>query len=93
VLDELPVAVLGIDVEGVVAYANRAAERTLACRGGLLGRLAVDALAAPDLHDPNTVEVELEGQHFQLLCGELATGGTQRGKLVVLLPRTTTEGA
>lgn len=93
VLDELPVAVLGVDVEGVVAYANRAAERTLACCGGLLGRLAVDALAAPDLHDPNTVEIELEGQRFQVLCGELATGGTQRGKLVVLLPRPTTEGA
>lgn len=94
ILDDLPAVVLGIDPDGVVAYANRAAERLLACRDGLLGRLAVDVLpwlaAAPPgrLGGDSTLsdrqEIELTGQRFQVQYGELVTGGGPRGQLLVL---------
>jgi diguanylate cyclase (GGDEF)-like protein/PAS domain S-box-containing protein len=50
VLDELPVGVLGIDPEGLVAYTNRAAEQSLPAGDLLLGRPAHEVLPAAWLH-------------------------------------------
>lgn len=87
VLDDLPAAVLGIDPDGIVAYANRAAERALAPNDGLLGRPAAEVLPSAQVGAADANEVELNGQRFQALYGELPGDGNAQGRLVVLFPQ------
>jgi len=71
-LDDLPVAVLGVDPDGIVAYANRAAPP------GLLG-----SQTGPERADHR---IELAGRHYPVLAAEMSHAGTPRGRLLVLLP-------
>ena len=91
VLDDLPVGVLGVDPEGLVAYANLAAERTLCSSGSLLGRPAREALpeawlTPADLHARSCQPVDSPIARFQVLSSEFGRGGNARGQLLILLP-------
>jgi len=86
-LDDLPAAVLGIDPDGVVAYANSAAERAFAAGDGLMGRLVGDALPDAGWQIPGLQPMEFKGRHYQMLAGEMTHTGTARGTLLVLLPQ------
>jgi PAS domain-containing protein len=90
-LDELPLALLGIDPDGLVAYANRHAEHLLGASGSPLGQSFIDTLPAPrdaSLADPNRPGtcVELAGARFRILSKPLAEMGQARGQLLVLMP-------
>jgi diguanylate cyclase (GGDEF)-like protein/PAS domain S-box-containing protein len=78
-LDEMPAAVLGIDPDGMVVFANQEAERSIGCEGSLLGCPADPALAAP-----HGAIIELEGQRFRLFSRQLTEHGL--GRLLVLVP-------
>jgi FixJ family two-component response regulator len=90
-LDEMPLALLGIDPDGLVAYANRHAEQLLGARGSPLGQSFIATLPAAhngnpaDPHPPGSC-VEVDGAHFWILSRPLADRGQARGKLLVLLP-------
>jgi diguanylate cyclase (GGDEF)-like protein/PAS domain S-box-containing protein len=71
-LDDLPVAVLGVDPDGIIAYANRAAPP------GLLG-----SLAGPERAHHH---IELLGRKYPVLSAEITHAGSPRGRLLVLLP-------
>jgi PAS domain S-box-containing protein/diguanylate cyclase (GGDEF)-like protein len=91
VLDDLPVGVLGVDPEGMVAYANLAAERTLCSSGSLLGRPALEALpeawlTPADLHTRPCPPVDTDITRFQVLSSEFGRGDNARGQLLILLP-------
>lgn len=93
VLDELPVAVLGIDPDGVVAYVNRAAGELLPQAQGAVGSVAGEILplllgcALPTCREP--VDLLIGGRPYQALSQ--AMSGTSddaqgRGSLVMLVP-------
>ncbi|MDO9286967.1 MAG: EAL domain-containing protein [Aquabacterium sp.] len=84
-LDDLPAAVLGVDPDGGVAYANLAAERLLGDGGGLLGLRLADVLPMADGDGSPPGVIELAGQTFQVERGELTSGGGPRGRLLVLV--------
>jgi PAS domain S-box-containing protein/diguanylate cyclase (GGDEF)-like protein len=90
-LDELPLALLGVDPDGLVAYANRHAEHLLGTSGSPLGQSFIDAL--PPLEGTDTTApyppgscVEVDGERFRILCKPLSDMGQLRGRLLVLLP-------
>ena len=94
-LDELPAAVLGIDPDGVLAYVNREAEQSVPTLSALLGCSIAEALPAAALLAASNrtrapLELEFEGQSFQLLSRSFGASAP-RGKLLILLPQPTQE--
>jgi len=89
VLESLPVPVIGVDVEGVVAFVNQQAERLVAPAGELIGNDACDVLPEALRAAPENVAtlIELGGQPYQLVWRPIANGNNERGRLLVLLPR------
>ncbi|MEY2653834.1 MAG: hypothetical protein RLZZ524_862, partial [Pseudomonadota bacterium] len=80
VLDELPVALLGVDPEGMVAYANGAAEGLLHDRGLPLGLDLSDVL--PELHgldpaDGQQRQLRLDGRSFRLIVSPVRRPGDE----------------
>jgi len=92
VLDELPVAVLGIDPDGVVAYVNRAASELLPQALGAVGSVADEIFpqllgcALPVSHEP--VDLLIGGRPYRAMSQAMAgtTDSTLgRGCLVMLV--------
>ena len=80
VLDELPVALLGVDPEGMVAYANEAAEGLLHDRGLPLGLDLADVL--PELQDlgptpGDSRALTLAGRSFRLIVSPVRRPGDE----------------
>lgn len=96
VLEQLPMAVLGIDNSGMIVIANRMAHRVSgAPDGALLGAMADSALpetlrdAIRAQPDPvgETITVEFAaGQRIEMWCHYLDESAHARGRIVVLLP-------
>ena len=92
VFDDMPVPVLGLDNDGLLAFVNREAERRLPLLSGLLGGCAAQHLPA-DLLVPMAAGAAparrpalLEGQRFDVLTQGLPGSGSLRGCLLLLLP-------
>jgi EAL domain-containing protein (putative c-di-GMP-specific phosphodiesterase class I)/FixJ family two-component response regulator len=91
-LDELPVAVLGIDPDGVMAYANRAAAALLPQAHATLGSVAEEVLPALlgcqlPAGGP-TVALQLGGRSYRAVTQRLepsAAAPLGRGRLVLLI--------
>ena len=87
ILDELPAAVLGVDPDGLVAYANERAEATFSAGEGLLGRALCAVLPGYQPHSEAVTDLQLNGRRFQVRCSEFVLGAGTRGRLLVLLPQ------
>lgn len=87
ILDELPAAVLGVDPDGLVAYANELAEAAFSGAEGLLGRALGDVLPGYGSGDEPVSDLCLNGQRFHLRCSDFVMGAGPRGRLLVLLPQ------
>jgi EAL domain-containing protein (putative c-di-GMP-specific phosphodiesterase class I)/FixJ family two-component response regulator len=91
VFDDLPLAVLGLDADGLLAFINREAERLLPALGALLGDTVAEWLP-PELwqwpagDEPPQRVVQLQGQSFKVLSRPLPASGTACGRLLLLLP-------
>jgi hypothetical protein len=91
----IPLPVLGIDDDGLVAFANTRAETVLGKGMPLLGSFADEALpqalagclAATAAGELGLVDVD--GQCFEVMCHLLGRASRSRGRLVVLVPRGT----
>jgi response regulator RpfG family c-di-GMP phosphodiesterase len=98
VLEHLPVGVLGVDDDGVIAVVNTMAHTLLGSGdselfGGdvesvLPQQLAeVCKLAAVGAHNqPHYMELETDGRMVKVYCSSLSGREDSRGKVVVLLP-------
>lgn len=87
ILDELPAAVLGVDPDGLVAYANERAEATFSAGEGLLGRALCAVLPGYQPHSEGVTDLQLNGRRFQVRCSDFVLGAGTRGRLLVLLPQ------
>ncbi len=91
ILDNIPAAVFGIDLEGMIAFANADAMQLLGVSGGLLGQYAEKALPV-EVHsvwrsaDQSYRDVYLQGQPFRVVCRSVGGDGHSRGRLLVLVP-------
>lgn len=92
VFDELPAAVLGLDADGTLGFANREAERLLPGVAALLGdRVAAllppeaTAALAPGASVACPVSV-VDGHLIRLLARELPARHGERGRLLLCLP-------
>ena len=84
-LDNLPAAVLGVDPDGLVAYANLMADSTLADAGGLLGRPLGKVLPDFDPTAAGTRAMDLAGRPHLVRGHPLGAGSASRGQLLILL--------
>ena len=90
VLDGLPTPVIGIDPDGIVAYANPMAETLLSANGGLLGQPLADALLSQGLRTGKARTLSglnFNGQRYRLLANPLEqqSGAASRGQVLVLV--------
>lgn len=93
-LDDLPLAVLGLDPEGLIAYANRAAVQLLPQVLDAIGGMADDvfpALLGQRLPEASpTVDLRIEGRAYRALTQPMdpaGAAGQERGRLVLLVPQ------
>ncbi|WP_374594188.1 EAL domain-containing protein [Aquabacterium sp.] len=88
-LDRLPVPVIGLDTEGLIVFANEAAETALmrddGSRPALIGEPACEALPPPMLGEDGQT-VLLGHNAFVLVTREITDQGSTRGRLLTLLP-------
>jgi hypothetical protein len=83
---------IGLDAEGLVAFANQDAERLLPGVLGWLGEYAADCLP-PDFQrvlavdDGQAVEVMLDGVACRCSCRPIEDEGGRRGRLVAIVPQ------
>jgi diguanylate cyclase (GGDEF)-like protein len=88
-IDALPAAVLGVDAEGSVAFANRQAEALLP-PATLLGQPLEQVLGVPlRAAGPAATAVRLDGRPYRLLCGAAPAPCSAQGRLLMLLPQAT----
>jgi len=87
ILDALPAAVLGVDPDGLVAYANERAEAMFSAAEGLLGRALCAVLPGWQPQGDAVTDLQLNGRRFQVRCCEFVLGAGPRGRLLVLLPQ------
>lgn len=91
-MQHLPLPVLGVDDEGLIAFINAAAEHVFANAGPLLGMELAFALPAIDralrpLNQGQTGSVSLNGQVYQLKWNAMGQKSRSKGKLVTLMPQ------
>jgi CheY-like chemotaxis protein len=88
VLECIPIPVLGIDVEGVVAFVNAQAERIIAPASVLIGELADEVLPAQlrNRSGGAPVNMVLDDKAYQALYRDITSDEGVRGQLLVLLP-------
>ena len=96
VFDLLPIAVIGLDGDGSLNFANREAERLLPVLGGLLGLPVAGALPAallaPMAGDAvQGLRLTLAGARFEARLQALPGNPITCGRLVLLLPCTDPE--
>jgi response regulator RpfG family c-di-GMP phosphodiesterase len=97
VLEELPVAVLGIGGDKVIAVANRAAHEMFGNGVGLVGQLASDVLPtsmhviyryASEQKTPVSCTAELEEErHVEVHCSPFLHACQAGGVILVMMPR------
>ena len=90
-LQAVPLPVIGLADDMLVAFANRAAERLFAGAGGLLGADATQVMPGLVLGlrtqaDGQGCEVELHGQRFAAYLRRMGEDGEMRGLLITLVP-------
>ena len=91
VLDHIPAAVIGVDLEGMVAFVNADAEALFGRTTALLGQDADDVLPADLRHvwraaDQSYHDVQLAGGTFRVACRSIGGENHSRGRLLVLVP-------
>jgi len=88
-LECIPVPMVGLDTEGIVAFVNSAAEQVIAPGPHLIGLPATQVLP-PDLlaavQTNAAGPVLIHGKAFHALCRDMANGDGACGQLLVLLP-------
>jgi diguanylate cyclase (GGDEF)-like protein len=89
-LGGVPLPLIGVDVDGVVAYTNEAAER-LRPQQPWLGHAADEVLPEPlrpfwRAAGPGAGPVWLDGRRFDVSCSEIGAAGAARGRLICLSP-------
>lgn len=90
VLDSIPVAVLGIDVDGMVAFVNADAEQLFVHAAPVLGRVVGDILSEESLcvwraADGLQHDICVGGRDYSVVCRVIG-GNHSRGTLLVLTP-------
>ena len=91
VLDNIPAAVIGVDLEGMVAFVNADAEALFGATTPLLGEDAEKVLPA-DLRkvwqaaDQTYHDVHVAGGAFRVVCRSVGGDDHSRGRLLVLVP-------
>jgi CheY-like chemotaxis protein len=95
-LESLPAAVVAIDAEGTLAFANEEARRVLAGAGGEIGQPADKVLppklwAAANATDADGCLVALEGREHRVLVRPLMQRGAAQGRILLLMPQHLTE--
>jgi diguanylate cyclase (GGDEF)-like protein/PAS domain S-box-containing protein len=94
VLYNVPTPLIGFDTEGLVAFANRDAERLLPRIREWIGSYADEALPAAfqevfSLADGQSLDVSLEGVSYHCSCRAIDDPDGQRGTLVAIIPTET----
>jgi response regulator RpfG family c-di-GMP phosphodiesterase len=92
VLERLPVAVIGIGDDGVIAIANRSAHRLYSAGGGLLGEAACDVIPADLLVFASGDDKQVIQRSFQLAdgrevkcwCCPMGESSSSRGVVLVI---------
>lgn len=91
VLDNIPAAVIGIDLEGMVAFVNADAEALFGKTAALLGQDADQALPE-DLRqvwrvaDQSYHDVQVGGVAYRVVCRSVGGDNHSRGRLLVFVP-------
>jgi len=96
ILLNVPVPIIGIDDEGMIAFANRDAEELLKEYGLLVGREADEVLPealrpALQREDGATVTFLLKGNPCRGVCRAMSAATGVGGRLVVLIPHASAE--
>lgn len=92
-MHQVPLAVVGVDGDGMVALANARAEAMFGNGVPLLGSLVGETPLAGCLSRAvvgKTQEAEIEGRRFNVLCQPLGNASRARGRLLVLVPQEAT---
>lgn len=93
ILDSLPVGVLGMDMNGIIAQCNRKCEEYLKkSNGSLMGQSAEDALPAEllalveEIRQKQTISehTSLKGKRYRVYGSSMAESQAQRGVIIVL---------
>ena len=92
VLYNVPTPLIGFDTDGLIAFANRDAERLLPRIREWIGSYADESLPAGfedvfSLTDGQSLDVSLEGVSYHCSCRAIDDPGGQRGTLVAITPR------
>ncbi len=95
ILQNLPLAVIGIDNDNMIAFANAAADALFAARAPLLAADAREILPeafCTTLRQTEDISasIDLDGRRYQLHLYPMGTQSHSSGKLVVLLPENPT---
>jgi len=95
VLENVPTPIVGVDVDGMIAFVNRDAQMLLSDAGALIGCDADEVLPAGlcevlTLDDGAHHRVELRGRWHRAVCRAM-DDATSRGKLLVITPEFETE--
>ena len=91
VLYNVPVPLIGFDVEGLIAFANQDAEAMLPGVRALIGCYAQDGLPAEfaplaSLRDGEVLETTRDGHGYRCSCRAIDDSGGGRGTLVAVVP-------
>lgn len=98
VLDNIPAAVVGVDLEGMVAFVNADAEALLGKYSPLIGQDANTALPAGlgsvwREADQSYHDVVIQGDLFRVVCRPVGGHDHSRGRLLVLVPCNTPQAS
>ena len=88
-LQFVPLAVLGLDDEGMVAFVNGAAAKVFRQRGAILGNEA--SIVLPELfpggHEPQgAIEADIDGHRYHVVAHAMGANSQSRGCLITLSP-------
>jgi CheY-like chemotaxis protein len=86
-LQQLPLAVIGLDDDGVVVFVNAAAEALLGAEGGILGCEADVVLPHLFLDGPASgvaPHVTIDGQRYDVKASPLGVHSRSRGSLITI---------
>lgn len=97
VLDNIPAAVVGVDLEGMVAFVNADAEMLLGKNSPLIGQDAHAVFPEGLRHiwqeaDQNYHDVYFDDKAFRVVCRPVGEHDHSRGRLLVLVPSGTSGG-
>src|SRR5450830_1237056 len=88
-LQFVPLAVIGLDDMGMIAFLNAAAAQVFLRRGAILGAEA--SVVLPELFAgggvPGTIEAAIDGLRYQVVAHSMGEASQSRGCLITLSPR------